>query len=129
MAFGQRAIRPVTRLHLSWSLAFLLGGVLTLAALRLTPPLALGLEEPEELTLVIPALAEAVYTYRQTRGFLAVLETGDGRRLVLPSTWLPGEESMGGQFLIATQAQPGASETTFNVVFKPLATSERALPR
>ena len=119
----------MTRFPLPWLLAFLLGGVLTFTAVKLTPLLVLTPEDPEELTLAIPALAEATYVYRQTLGFLAVLETSDGRRLELPSTWLPGEATAGETFLVTTEARPGAGKTTFNVTIRSVTTSARALPR
>lgn len=119
----------MTRIPPPWLLAFLLGGVLTFIAVQLTPLLVSTPEDPEELTLAIPALAEATYAYRQTLRFLAVLETSDGRRLELPSTWLPGEAAAGEKFLVTTEARPGAGETTFEVTFRPVTTSARALPR
>ncbi len=49
---------------------------------------------------------------------MAVLETGDGRRLELPATWLPGEVVAGAQFLVTTQVQPGADELAFKALFR-----------
>ena len=112
-----------------WPLAFLLGGVLTLTTVRLTPFLVSGPADSEEVNLVIPALAEATYTYRQARGFLALLETSDGRRLELPDTWLPGEAAVGKKYFVATAAQPGVKETTFNVALRAVATTGGALSR
>lgn len=102
----------------SWLIAFSLGGVITLAGVRFVPAVVSQPKDDSELTLVLPALSETTYTYRYTRGFMAVLETGDGRRLELPATWLPGEVVAGAQFLVTTQVQPGADELAFEALFR-----------
>ena len=55
---------------------------------------------------------------------MAVLETGDGRRLELPATWLPGEVVAGAQFLVTTQVRPGERELIFSASFRSLTPSE-----
>lgn len=102
----------------SWLIAFSLGGVITLAGVRFVPAVVSQPKDDSELTLVLPALSETTYTYRHTRGFMAVLETGDGRKLELPATWLPGEVVAGAQFLVTTQVQPGADELAFEALFR-----------
>ena len=102
----------------SWLIAFFLGSVVTLASVRFVPAVVAQPKDDSELTLVLPALSETTYTYRHTRGFMAVLETGDGRRLELPATWLPGEVVAGAQFLVTTQVQPGADELAFKALFR-----------
>lgn len=119
----------MTRSPLPRLLAFLFGGVLTFTAMQLTPLLLSRPEDPEKLVLVIPALAEATYARSRTLGFLAVLETSDGRRLELPRTWLPGNPAAGGKFLVTTEARPGTGETTFSLTIRPVTRSARAILR
>ena len=118
----------MTSARWSWSVAFVLGSVLTLAGVRFIPPIVSQVEDDSELTLVIPALTETTYTYRYTSKFMAVLETSDGRRLELPAAWLPGEVVAGGQFLVTTQVQPGGRELIFSASFRSLMPSEGDSP-
>ena len=115
-------------LWFSWLIAFFLGGVITLAGVRFVSALVSQPKDDSELTLVLPALSETTYTYRYTRGFMAVLETGDGRRLELPATWLPGEVGAGAKFLVTTRVQPGAGELAFKALFRSFAPSGENSP-
>ena len=114
--------------RVSWLIAFSLGGVITLAGVRFVPAVVSQPKDDSELTLVLPALSETTYTYRHTRGFMAVLETGDGRKLELPATWLPGEVVAGAQFLVTTQVQPGADELAFEALFRSSTSSGEDAP-
>ncbi len=100
-------------------LVFLLGASLTFAALRLLPPVRLTPPDPANLTLVVPAVATDTYTYRQTRGFMAVLRSEEGRQLEFPRMWLPGEAQVGDTFVVRTLVQPGKEGSDFNVAIKP----------
>ena len=100
-------------------LAFLLGCLLTLAATELPSRLRFGTPREAELTLVIPALAAETYTYRETRGFTAVLRAQGGQQLELAAAWLPGEGRSGASFRVRTQVRPGDAVTTFGTTIAP----------
>lgn len=100
-------------------LAFLLGCLLTLAATELPSRLRFGTPGEAGLTLVIPALAAETYTYRETRGFTAVLRAQGGQQLELPAAWLPGESRSGATFRVHTQVRPGDAVTTFGTTIAP----------
>ena len=106
----------------SWTaliLSFLLGAGLMFASLRLLPLLQFGAGGVENLSLVIPAVTNKTYRYRQNRGFTAVLASEDGRRLELPAAWLPGSGARGG-FRVETGIDLGTSISRFTVVIEKL---------
>lgn len=100
-------------------LAFVLGCLLTFAAVQLPSRLRLGPPQEGNLTLVIPALAAETYTYRETRGFMAVLRTQSGRQLEVPGAWLPGEPSPGTDFQVRTRVRPVDTAMTFETTIVP----------
>lgn len=100
-------------------LAFMLGCLLTFAAFQLPSRLRLGPPREGDLTLVIPALAAEIYTYRETRGFMAVLRTQSGRQLEVPGAWLPGEPGPGTNFQVHTRVRPADTAMTFEATIVP----------
>ena len=106
--------------HMKSPLAFVLGCLLTFAAVQLPSRLRLGVARDGDLTLVIPALAAETYTYRETRGFTAVLSTESGRQLEVPGVWLPGKPGPGTAFQVRTRVRPADTVMTFETTIVPV---------
>ena len=98
------------------SAAFVLGGLLTFGMVRLVERFPLGSPDEADLTLVVPALSSSTYRFVKQRGFSAVLSNEQGRRLELPTQWLPGEVSPGDRFDVTTDIAPGGERSAFNVL-------------
>ena len=100
-------------------LAFVLGGLLTFGVTELAWRFPLGSSDEADLTLVIPAVTTGTYRFERRRGFTALLRSGEGRRLELPTQWLPGDATLGDRFDVTTNVAPGNERSAFDVLVEP----------
>ena len=69
--------------------------------------------------MLVPALASETYTYRQTEGMVAVLESSGGLRFEVPHAWLPDNARAGDTFRVTTEVQLQPSRTSLGLVIEP----------
>jgi hypothetical protein len=108
------------RSRLGLAVAFLLGVGVAVVTLQVLPLLSLQLANPENLSVVVPAVTTESYRYRGERGFEAVLVSENGRRLEFPLMWLPGEIGSSSGYRVDTKIEPGETTTSFRVVIQRL---------
>lgn len=105
---------------LAYGAVFVLGIVVTLVAVQAWPFIAARFNDAPLLGVRVPALSDATYTFRNVRGFDAVLTTQNGQRLTFPRMWLPGDAEVGDRYRVVTEVAPAAAESRFSVRVLPL---------
>jgi hypothetical protein len=99
----------------------ILAAVVAVAVTSVIVLILLTQQQPESQipVLLMPALASETYTYRDTQGMLAVLESSGGLRFEVPHAWLPGDAQVGSAFRVTTEVQLQASRTTLGLAIEP----------